>query len=203
MLQKDEFLPKGLDYFRSLYYHETKEKFKSQEGVIKMAKFTRIGVLTSGGDAPGMNAAIRAVTFAAQQKGVEVVPSAVQNASDIPSAADELASKVDCINNFTDNNVVNNLSVVLSAADKYKIPVYGSEEEQVKNGCLASVSIDYVALGKATGQMGVDVLGGADITKMAVKTITDATPIVNTDVLESLGMTLPAEYTSAQTVKTN
>lgn len=138
-----------------------------------------------------------------EQKGVEVVPSAVQNASDIPSAADELASKVDCINNFTDNNVVNNLSVVLSAADKYKIPVYGSEEEQVKNGCLASVSIDYVALGKVTGQMGVDVFGGADITKMAVKTITDATPIVNTDVLEALGMTLPADYTSAQTVKTN
>ena len=136
-------------------------------------------------------------------KGIEVVASAVQNASDIPSAADELASKVDCINNFTDNNVVNNLSVVLSAADKYKIPVYGSEEEQVKNGCLASVSIDYVALGKVTGQMGVDVLGGSDITKMAVKTITDATPIVNTDVLESLSMTLPAGYEQAQTVKTN
>ena len=136
-------------------------------------------------------------------KGIEVVPSAVQNASDIPSAADELASKVDCINNFTDNNVVNNLSVVLSAADKYKIPVYGSEEEQVKNGCLASVSIDYVALGKVTGQMGVDVIGGEDITKMAVKTITDATLIVNTDVLETLGMTLPADYTNAQTVKSN
>ena len=136
-------------------------------------------------------------------KGIEVVPSAVQNASDIPSAADELASKVDCINNFTDNNVVNNLSVVLSAADKYKIPVYGSEEEQVKNGCLASVSIDYVALGKVTGQMGVDVIGGEDITKMAVKTITDATPIVNTDMLETLGMTLPADYTNAQTVKSN
>ena len=136
-------------------------------------------------------------------KGIEVVPSAVQNASDIPSAADELASKVDCINNFTDNNVVNNLSVVLSAADKYKIPVYGSEEEQVKNGCLASVSIDYVALGKVTGQMGVDVIGGEDITKMAAKTITDATPIVNTDVLETLGMTLPADYTNAQTVKSN
>ena len=136
-------------------------------------------------------------------KGIEVVPSAVQNASDIPSAADELASKVDCINNFTDNNVVNNLSVVLSAADKYKIPVYGSEEEQVKNGCLASVSIDYVALGKVTGQMGVDVIDGEDITKMAVKTITDATPIVNTDVLETLGMTLPADYTNAQTVKSN
>ncbi len=39
-----------------------------------MAKnFRRIGVLTSGGDAPGMNAAVRAVTRAAIDKGVEVV----------------------------------------------------------------------------------------------------------------------------------
>ncbi len=32
----------------------------------------KIGILTSGGDAPGMNAAIRAVTFAAINKGFEV-----------------------------------------------------------------------------------------------------------------------------------
>lgn len=36
-----------------------------------MAK--KIGVLTSGGDAPGMNAAVRAVARAALQKGIEVV----------------------------------------------------------------------------------------------------------------------------------
>ena len=32
----------------------------------------RIGVLTSGGDAPGMNAAIRAVTRVALNSGIEV-----------------------------------------------------------------------------------------------------------------------------------
>ncbi len=36
-------------------------------------KVKKIGVLTSGGDAPGMNAAIRAVVRAARNKGVEVV----------------------------------------------------------------------------------------------------------------------------------
>ncbi len=36
-------------------------------------KFKRIGVLTSGGDAPGMNAAVRAVTRAALARGVEVM----------------------------------------------------------------------------------------------------------------------------------
>ncbi|MBO7310955.1 MAG: 6-phosphofructokinase, partial [Clostridia bacterium] len=38
-----------------------------------MNKFRRIGILTSGGDAPGMNAAIRAITRKALEQGVEVM----------------------------------------------------------------------------------------------------------------------------------
>jgi len=38
-----------------------------------MAQFKKIGVLTSGGDAPGMNAAVRAVVRSAMARGVEVV----------------------------------------------------------------------------------------------------------------------------------
>lgn len=135
------------------------------------------------------------------KEGIEVVATAVQGASDIPSAAEELASKVDCINNFTDNNVVNNLSVVLTVADKYGIPVYGSEEEQVINGCLASVSIDYVALGKVTGEMAVSVLKGEDASTMAVKTITEATPVINSSVLKKLGLSTPEGYSEVKTVE--
>lgn len=123
-----------------------------------------------------------------QEKHLEVVAVAVQGAADIPSAAEELASKVDCINNFTDNNVVKNLKVVLSAADKYAIPVYGSEVEQVKAGCLASVSIDYEALGRTTGNMAVDILNGGDASTIAVKTIKEAKPVINKDVMDNLGM---------------
>ena len=36
-------------------------------------KFRKIGILTSGGDAPGMNAVIKSVTCAAINRGVEVV----------------------------------------------------------------------------------------------------------------------------------
>ena len=135
------------------------------------------------------------------KEGIEVVATAVQGASDIPSAAEELASKVDCINNFTDNNVVNNLSVVLTAADKYGIQVYGSEEEQVINGCLASVSIDYVALGRVTGEMAVSVLKGEDASTMAVKTITEATPVINSSVLKKLGLSTPEGYSEVKTVE--
>lgn len=135
-------------------------------------------------------------------RSLEVVAVAVQGAADVPSAAEELAAKVDCINNFTDNNVVQNLKVVLNAADKYGIPVYGSEVEQVKAGCLASVSLDYVALGRTTGKMAVSILNGSDVSNMAVETISEATPVINEDVLATLGMELPAAYSSADFVKT-
>jgi 6-phosphofructokinase 1 len=38
-----------------------------------MGKIKKIGVLTSGGDSPGMNAAIRAVTRTAIYNGLEVM----------------------------------------------------------------------------------------------------------------------------------
>ena len=38
-----------------------------------MVKFRKIGVITSGGDAPGMNAVVRAVTRSALAKNIEVV----------------------------------------------------------------------------------------------------------------------------------
>ncbi len=126
-------------------------------------------------------------------RGLTVVAEAVQNASDIPAAAEKVASSVDCINNFTDNNVVENLEVVLTAAEKYNIPVYGSEVEQVEKGCLASVSIDYVALGETTGEMALDVLNGADAASMAVKTIKEATEVINKSVMDKFGFTFTGE----------
>lgn len=126
-------------------------------------------------------------------RNLNVIAEAVQNASDIPAAAEKLASSVDCINNFTDNNVVENLEIVLTAADKYNIPVYGSEIEQVEKGCIASASIDYIAVGYASGEMAIEVLNGADATTMPVKEITDASIVINGKVMNDLGLSYSGE----------
>ena len=133
--------------------------------------------------------------------GFEIVEQGVQSAADIPTAAASLAGKVDCINNFTDNNVVENLNVVLQQANQANIPVFGSEIEQVKNGCLASESLDYVVLGQKTGYMAARVLGGEKAETMAVERIKDSFPCYNPDVLSSLSLTLPAGYAAAEQVK--
>lgn len=135
--------------------------------------------------------------------GLEVVDQGVSGAADIPQAATDLASKVDCINNFTDNNVVTNLSVLLEKANAANVPVYGSEVEQVKNGCIASMSIDYVELGRKTAEMGVDVLGGKKCSDMGVRVFSDCTPVFNTEVTDRFGLTIPDAYKDAEKVTTN
>lgn len=114
-----------------------------------------------------------------------------------------MVSKVDAINNFTDNNVVDNLSVLLERANAANVPVYGSEVEQVKNGCIASASIDYVELGRKTAQMGVDVLNGKKCSEMAVQIISDSTLVVNEDVVRRFGFSLPESLSDAEKVTTN
>ena len=161
-----------------------------------------VGILYTASEANSISN-LEVMKKIADERGINIDAVSVNNAADIPSAATALAARVDCLNNFTDNNVVNNLSVVVEAATNAGIPVYGSEVEQVKNGCLAAVSIDYVALGKVTGNMALDVKGGASAATMAVKTISDATPVVNTDVLAKLNIKMPAAYANAETVTTN
>lgn len=134
--------------------------------------------------------------------GFEIVEQGIQSAADIPQAASLLASQVDCINNFTDNNVVQNLSVLLEAANQAGIPVYGSEVEQVKNGCLASISLDYVALGKETGAIAARVLKGEDPAGIAVYQEKEGTPVLNPDVAGALGIAIPDKYADAEQVTT-
>ena len=133
--------------------------------------------------------------------GFEIVEVGVTNASEVASAAASVVAKgIDCINNFTDNNVVENLASVVQAADKAGIPVFGSEVEQVKNGCLASESIDYVSLGKETGKIAAEILNGKKPSEIPVALISDTTPVYNQAVLDKLGLTLPADYADAQAV---
>lgn len=160
----------------------------------------KIGVLYTTSEANSISQ-LEVLKIVAAGKGIEVVAQGVQGASDIPQAALSLCSKVDCINNFTDNNVVNNLSVLIKQADTVGIPVYGSEVEQVEKGCLASVSIDYEALGKKTASLATEILNGADVSKVSVVTIKDTTPVINKSVAAKFGVKIPENYSNADFVE--
>ena len=119
----------------------------------------------------------------------EIVDTGINTSADIDMAATDLVSKVDCLCNLTDNTVVNAL------ANNAKIPVFGSEIEQVKSGCVASMGIDYYQLGIETGKMAAKILKGEEkASETPYITASKAELYVNTAAADKIGMKLDASY---------
>ncbi len=155
----------------------------------------KIGILYTTSEANSVSA-IEEYKELAPNYDFEIVDSGISQTSDIPLAAADLASKVDCISNLTDNTVVSSLATLLDAADKAGIPVFGSEIEQVEKGCVATEGLDYIALGKQTGAMAARVLAGEKAQDIPYETITEYSLYINSKALEALNMSCPDELKS-------
>ena len=132
--------------------------------------------------------------------GFEINAVGVSTAADIPLAADSMLADCDVVTMITDNTVVASLPVILAKAKAKNIPVFGSEIEQVRIGCLAAMGLDYVELGKQTGQMAAKILKGEAVAQeMPYEQIAGAAFYGNTAVAEQLGITIPENLVSSAT----
>lgn len=155
-----------------------------------MPEATKIGILYTTSETNSASA-LKEYEELAPQYGFEIVSQGIAVGADIPLALDSLLPKVDCLTNLTDNTVVTNLAVVLDKANAAGKPVYGSEIEQVVIGCAAAEGLDYIALGKQTGDMAARILKGEDAGSIPFATIVDSALYVNPEVLAALNITIP------------
>lgn len=153
-----------------------------------------IGILYTTSE-PNSVSAVREYEEKAADYGFAIEALGVMTQAEVNQATDTLISKgVDCFTNLTDNNVVGVLPSILEKTNEAGIPVYGSEIEQVKLGCVASAGIEYVALGKQTGAMAAKILKGeAAATDMPYETISEFEIYVNPDAMSALSLSAEVE----------
>ena len=153
----------------------------------------KVGILYTTSEVNSISA-IEIYKSLAPQYGFEIVESGISTIADIPLALDMLLAKVDCLTNLTDNTVVSALALMLDKANAAGKPVFGSEIEQVKLGCIAAEGLDYIALGRQTGLMAAKVLKGeAKASEIPYEIITEPGLYVNPAVLKQFGIELSAD----------
>ncbi len=123
--------------------------------------------------------------------GFSIVSKGIAAGPDVALAVPALISQVDCMSMLLDNTVVQYLDVVLEQSDITGIPVFGSEVEQVIKGCVASQGLDYIALGKMTGELAARVLKGEDAATLPFVEIVDSELYINKEACDVLGITIP------------
>ena len=157
-----------------------------------MPEATKIGILYTTSEVNSISA-IEEYKALAPNYGFEIVESGISTIADIPLALDALLPKVDCLSNLTDNTVVSALALMLDKANAAGKPVFGSEIEQVRLGCVASEGLEYFELGKQTGAMAARILKGEAASDIPFEIIVESSLYVNPDALAGFGLELPED----------
>ncbi|MBQ6824076.1 MAG: ABC transporter substrate-binding protein [Clostridia bacterium] len=166
-------------------------------------KDLKIGVLYSSEESSSPVQVANLKEAAKAYEGMEICDSVVADINTIDTKVNELISrKVDCFVNLLDNTVVGKLETnILPLTNDAKIPVFGSEIEQVKVGCAASASIEYINVGKAAGKAAAEIVNGKSANEIPVATITEPDNYYNSKVCAELGLTVPTTVTATDVAK--
>ncbi len=152
----------------------------------------KIGILYTTSESNSVYSLNTYKTLAAEY-GFEIVDKGVTVGSEVALAVSGIIDEVDCITNLTDNTVVGQLDVILDMAIKAGKPVFGSEVEQVKKGCVAAEGLEYFSLGVQTGKMAARVLRGEAASTIPYETVTENFLYVNKDACAQFGLEISAE----------
>ena len=117
------------------------------------------------------------------------------DSNDVSAVTANACSGADVIYIPTDNTAASCTEAINNVALSAGIPIVCGEEG-IAAGCgVATLSISYYDLGRATGEMAYDVLvNGADISSMEVRFAPAFTKEYNADICSALNVTVPGDY---------
>ncbi|MCX5814510.1 MAG: ABC transporter substrate-binding protein [Proteobacteria bacterium] len=118
-----------------------------------------IGIIRNPGEANSV-ASIKIIDSLLNKWKFLKVEASVANTSEVLPAAQSLVGRCDIFYMPADNTVLSALDAVINVARANKIPLFVGDEGSVEMGAVATIGIDYLQLGRATGEIAVKVLGG-------------------------------------------
>lgn len=123
-----------------------------------------------------------------KKAGVKVKVLTANSTNDVQQVTKSLAKDVDGIYIPTDNTFASAASVIGEVAKETKTPIVAGSVDQVKEGGLATVGIDYEELGRQTGEMAAKILAGKKPSELPVESADDLSLYVNKDMAKALGI---------------
>lgn len=130
-------------------------------------------------------------------QGIEVVGAPAQRTTDISTAANGLAGKVQLIYTTTDNNVVSGYEALYKVAVANKIPLLASDTDTVKRGAAAALGVNYHDVGLQTGKIVSRILKGEKAGDIAPQKMDKLDLFVNPKGAESQGFSIPADLVNS------
>lgn len=130
----------------------------------------------------------------AKKHNLEIKEATVSNVNDIQQSAQSLVGKIDVLYVPTDNTIASAVPALIKITEPAKLPVFAGEGGMARNGCTASIAIDYYELGKIAGDMAADILQGKSKPQdMGIQFQRQFKTIFNETSIKNLNLKIPQE----------
>ncbi|SFG56398.1 ABC transporter substrate-binding protein [Oribacterium sp. WCC10] len=134
-----------------------------------------------------------------EEDGVAYAEFTFSDSNDLQSVVQSAISDCDAMYIPTDNTAASNMTVVNNIVQPAGIPIICGEENMMKSGALATLSISYEDLGRATGKQAIEILSnGADVKTMPIAYAEATTKEYNKAYADAIGITIPDDYKAVE-----
>ena len=123
--------------------------------------------------------------------GYTIIEKGITNINEVGPALDVILKEIDVLYTPTDNLIVASTPIVLEKTNAAAVPVIGCIDDQIKQGALATETIDYKQLGYQTGEIAVKILEGAKPKDIPVQTLENTKLMINKAAAERLNVAVP------------
>ena len=139
------------------------------------------------------------ITGYLQDMGYTVTEYTFADSNDVSQVTQSACGASDVLYIPTDNTAASCTEAINNVADPAGVPIVAGEEGICKGCGVATLSIDYYELGKATGDMAYDILeNGADVSAMDIQFAPNVTYEYMADRATKLGLTIPEDYVAIE-----
>lgn len=152
-----------------------------------------VGLLYCSSEANSLFQA-KSLTAAFEALGLTVKSFTFADSNDVAAVTQSACDACDVLFIPTDNTAATCTEAINNVALNAMTPVICAEEGACAGCGAATLTPSYYALGRATGEMALEVLNGADISKMPVRYAPSLTRKYNPAVCAALGIDMPADF---------
>lgn len=158
-----------------------------------LPKLQTLGIIYTSSDSSAVSGYKQIVSYC-KQMGINYKAYSISNSNDLNQVSQQMLTQVDAVIVPTDNTIAGAMQTLVKNANAAKKPVFPAAGTMVKDGGLATYSVDQYQLGLIGSKMTVQILKGKKPGDMAIRYVEHGTPYLNLKEAKKLGIKLPASF---------
>lgn len=152
-----------------------------------------LGVIYTSSDSSAISG-FHEIERECKKRKIPLKSFSIANSNDLNQVSEQMFSQVDAVIVPTDNTIAGAMETLVKNGNAAKKPIFPAAATMVKQGGLATYSVNQYELGKMTGKMTIEILKGKKVSSLPIERVKKGETVVNLKEARELNLQVPQRF---------